>query len=368
MRQNKILIASFVLIVLLPVLDNIFHISPVKVLFEKRSPVTLPPLPKTFLEAEKFCQKFENFFNDNYGFRKTLIKSNSRLMDEVFGESVNVRTLIGKDGWLFFENHKSLLDAVGKAEISDELVASGVRVFGENWQKMRAKKIEYLLVIASDKETIYSDFLPEYITPKGPHRLDKFLAALKKKYPDFPVLDLRPTLLEAKKNEIIYHKTDTHWNMRGAHYGYLEIMKMLKIASHPRSEFTNKEDEMFLGDISMIGGIDAKNLNYDLVANFKKTAVPVGVLEVERKKFKEFESFAAEDKNLPVLFVERDSFFNNLQPLVNEHFSQSFYIKGLACGVNDEIVASRRPNVVIQEFIERNIENILTKCETDEKK
>jgi alginate O-acetyltransferase complex protein AlgJ len=368
MKQSKFLIASFGLILALPLLDNIFHFSPVEVLFEKRSPVSLPPLPKTFLEAEKFSKKFENFFNDNYGFRKTLIKSNSRLMDEVFGESVNVRTLIGKDDWLFFENHKSLLDAVGKAEISDKLIASGVRAFGKNWQKMRSQNIDYLLVIAPDKETIYSEFLPDYIDPKGPHRLDKFLAALRKKYPDFPVLDLRPTLLEAKKNEILYHKTDTHWNMRGAHYGYLAIMKELKIAPHLRNEFTNKEDEMFLGDISMIGGIEAKNLNYDLVANFKKTAAPAGVLEVERKKFKEFESFAAEDKNLPVLFVERDSFFNNLQPLVNEHFSQSFYIKGLACGVNDEIVARRRPNVVIQEFIERNIENILTKCETDEKK
>ena len=71
MRQNKILVASFVLILLLPVLDNIFHFSPVEVLFEKRPPVTLPPLPKTFLEAEKLVSlsslpKFiERFWGQN---------------------------------------------------------------------------------------------------------------------------------------------------------------------------------------------------------------------------------------------------------------------------------------------------------------
>src|SRR3989338_6714146 len=75
---------------------------------------------------------------------------------------------------------------------------------------------------AADKTSIYPEFLPNYIKVSNKnHRIDKFIKILRKKSADFPLLDLRPILLEAKKNEIIYHETDTHWNARGAHYGYV---------------------------------------------------------------------------------------------------------------------------------------------------
>lgn len=363
MTRNKLLIFIFSLILILPLLDSIFHFSPVKDLFEKRLPVAAPPVPKTFAEAKEFPKNFEKFFNDNYGFRKSLISLNSWISDNVFDESPDARAVIGKDGWLYFDNHNSLLDATGRAELSDELVARGVKSFGENWQKMRARNISYLLVIAADKSTVYPEFLPDYIKPQGQHRIDKFLTALTKKYPDFPVLDLRPILLAAKKNEILYHQTDTHWNKRGAHYAYIEMMKMLKIVPHLRGDFSNKEDGKIRGDISDIMNSSAENIDYSLVPKIKVTAARNKSVEIELKTFHRVHVFDNENPNLLRIFVYKDSFFGELTEVVSSHFSRSIYVNEFPCDLNWEILKNHRPNVVIQEFWEGRVEVVLSQCQ-----
>lgn len=363
MTRDKFLIFIFFVILLLPTLDSIFYFSPVKNLFEKRLPVEAPNWPKNFEEIKKLPQNFENFFNDNYGFRKTLILANSRLMDKVFDESPDSRALIGKDEWLYFDNHNSLLDAQGKAEISDELVELGVESFAKNWHEMRAKKIDYLLVIAADKSTIYPEFLPDYIKPKGPHRIDKFLAALIKKYPDFPVLDLRPILLEAKKKEILYHQTDTHWNKRGAHYAYVAIMNRLKISPYLRQSFENKEDEQIRGDISDIMSSNAKNINYDLTPKFFITSQQYLANDEVMKKFHRPILFKNINQNLPNIFVYKDSFFSELSAMVAQHFSTALFVNEFPCDLKWQILENHAPNVVIQEFWEGRIELILKTCQ-----
>lgn len=211
------------------------------------------------------------------------------------------------------------------------------------------------------KSTIYPEFLPDYIKPSEPHRIDKFLTALRKKYPNFPVLDLRPLLKKAKENEIIYHKTDTHWNMRGAHYAYVEIAKKLNIKPHLRNDFYDKEDTEFVGDISDIMNSKAASIDYNLEpkfkTKFKQNAIPESAKSFHRPYF-----FTNENKSLPAIFVYKDSYFANLSGLVSEHFSQSVYVNEFPCDINYEIIKNFHPNVVIQEFWEGRIEVVLNQC------
>jgi hypothetical protein len=362
MRRNFFIIAAFALILALPALDGIFHFSPVKDLFEKRLPVEKPSLPQNFSQALEYPKNFEKFFDDNYGFRKTFVSLNSKIMDKVFDESPDARAVVGKDGWFYFDNHNSLLDAVGKATLSDELVERGVEVFAKNWQEMRAKNIDYLLVIAADKTTIYPEFLPTYLQAAPPHRIDKFLDALKKKYPDFPVIDLRPILLAAKKNEILYHQTDTHWNRRGAHYAYVEIAKKLGIKPNLRSKFEDKEDGFFRGDISDIMGVETQNVDYDLLEKFPIKIVNLETTPEEKSRFHKPMFFQNSDKNLPVIFVYKDSYFGNLLKFISTHFSRSYYVNEFPCNLTYQRFANYKPNVVIQEFWEGRIEVVLNSC------
>jgi len=359
MKKNRFLIIVFTILLLLPALDVVFHFSPVKDLFEKRLPVKKPQ----FSFSSEYPKNFEKYFNDNYGFRKTLIFLNSQITDKIFDESPDSRAIIGKEGWFYFDNHNSLLDAVGRATLSDELIERGVKSFYHNWQKMRAKNINYLLVIAADKSSVYPEFLPRYMKYSSSHRIDKFLEALKRKHPDFPVLDLRPILFEAKKHEVLYHQTDTHWNRRGAFYGYAEIMKKLGIEPHSREDFLNKEDEMISGDISEIMNSNATNLNYDLVPNFQNKSQRISVLPLKLAEFHKPYFFVNKDKNLPIIFVYKDSYFSDLSHFVSEHFSQSFYANEFPCDLNYKTIKNFHPNVVIQEFWEGRVEVVLSQCQ-----
>lgn len=360
--QNTFLILIFTLILLVPTFDDIFHFSPVKDLFEKRKQVEKPQSPKSFSELKSYSKSFEEFFNDNYGFRKTLILWHSKIMDKVFNESPTARVAIGENGWFYFDNDNSLLDAAGKADLNDDLIDRGVESFAKNWFSLKKNNIEYLLVIAADKSTVYPEFLPDYIKPSNNHRIDKFLAALKKKYPDFPVLDLRPILIKAKEKEVVYHKTDTHWNKRGAHYGYVEIMKKLNTQPHLRKEFADKADEYMRGDISDMMGSDVQNLNYDIESKFKMISKRSKASEKEEKQFHHPTVFVNQNKNLPNLFTYHDSYFGDLFWLTSEHFSDSFYINEYPCEINLEVIKKYRSNVVIHEFWEGRIEVILKSC------
>lgn len=368
--QNLFLIIIFALVITIPTLDSIFNFSPVKDLFEKRRPVEKPLPPESLADLKTYPRKFEAFFNDNYGFRKTLIYWYNRITDKIFDESPIARVSIGKDDWLYFDNNDSLLDAEGKAPLGEELIEKGIKSFYRNWQSAKNQGVEYLLVIAADKSTIYPEFLPDYIKPANNHRIDKFLTALKKRYPDFPVLDLRPILLKAKEKEIIYQKTDTHWNRRGSQAAYVEMMKELgkrniqnaNFKPRLRKEFADKADQYISGDIADMMGNGATNLNYDVTPKFKLTAHPVDISEEEKKFFHRPTSYVNSNKNLPRLFTYQDSYFGDLFEFVSQHFSNSFYINEYPCDINLEIIKKYHSNVVIQEFWEGRIEFILQGC------
>lgn len=361
-KKNIFLICAFCFILLIPLFDNIFHFSPIKELFEKRLPASLPSLPQNLDEAKNFSKNFENFFNDNYGFRKTLIFLNSKIMDNVFNESPSSRALIGKDEWLFFDNQKSLLDAQGLAKIDENKLQFAAKIFVQNWHKAQKNNINYLLVIAPDKTTIYPEFLPDFIKYSNKdHRIDKFIVALKTEDKNFPLLDLRPVLLEAKKQEIIYHKTDTHWNRRGAHFGYVEIMKKFYQPFHSRADFVDVEGEI-KGDISDIMNTDAKNIDYSLEEKYEKNFSQQDPTKAELAQFHKPVFYKNHNKNFPILFVYKDSFFDNMMEFFSADFSQTYFVNQFPCNLDFSVFQKYHPDFVIQEFWEGRIEEVIANC------
>ncbi len=360
MNQNKFLVIFFILILLIPSLESVFGFSPIKELFEKRNALSKPE----FSWSKSYPAEFQAYFNDNFGMRKTLIYLNSFISDKIFSESPDSRAVIGKEGWFYFDNRNSLLDAAGKVDLDPILIERGVDIFYKNWQFLKSKNIKYLLVISPDKSTVYPEFLPDYIKPVSHKRIDKFINALTAKYPDFPILDLRPIMLEAKKNEIVYHQTDTHWNRRGSHYGYVAIMKKLGAKPHPRSQYVEVVSGDIRGDISDIMGLKNTNPDLNLVAKFNQSSSQVSpdIYPQEIRQFHRPVLFLNKNKNLPRLFVYKDSFFSNLFDYVSEHFSWSLYVNEFPCDLKFDSIKKFHPNSVIQQFWEGRIEEVLKNC------
>lgn len=362
-KYNIFLILAFFLILTIPTLDLFFKISPIKELFENRILKTKPENPKTIAEFKNYPKNFEEYFSDNYGFRKSLISFNGKIQDKIFNVSPSARAFFGKDNWLFFDNKNSILDFTGLATIDENKIQIAANSFIKNWQKLQKENIQYVLVIAADKSLIYPEFMPDFIKYNSKnHRIDKFLKILQEKSPNFPVIDLRKKMLEAKKNEIIYHKTDTHWNRRGAHYGYETIMKKLNLKYQSRKNFFEISENFYKGDISNIMNLELRNIDFDLKPKFQKKYKLGKIDENYSKKFHKLTFFTNKNKDLPILFVYKDSFFDNMQEFFAQNFSKSYFINEFPCEIDMKIIKEFKPNVVIQQFWEARIEDVVNQC------
>jgi hypothetical protein len=369
LNKNKIFIFIFILIILIPSIDNIFNFSPVKQMFEKRLPKNFPDSPSQFSQFKKYFFDLEQFYNDHYGMRKTLITIHSVMMDKIFDQSPDSRAIIGKDDWMFFDNHNSIIDSMGLIKLDQNKIDLLVKNFINNHNNLKKLGIEYLVIIAPDKSSIYYDYLPDFIKRSNDknHRIDQFLKRLKLSDSSFPIIDLRPVLQNAMKKEIIYQKTDTHWNRRGAHYAYVEIFNFLAKKNFiyqpkTRDNFIDKADEQIRGDIADIMGIDKTNLNYDLTAKFKLNSKSIDIDDKTKKLFHNPVFYENTNKNLPILFAYKDSFFADLYWLVAEHFSYLYSANENHCKLDLKKIIKYKPNLVIQEFWEGRIELIIDKC------
>ena len=144
----------------------------------------------------------------------------------LFGQ-LPVAVVEGNDGWLFYRS-----EAMGEPGL-DDFVGQIVPTSGEiaRWRaaitarraRLGARGIAYVVAIAPNKHTIYPDHLPLALrSHQGISRLDRVVAAFAGEVGGF--LDLRPALLAARGRELVYHRTDTHWNDAGAYAAYSAIV------------------------------------------------------------------------------------------------------------------------------------------------
>ena len=123
---------------------------------------------------------------------------------------------------------------------------------------LNSKNIEFFLVIAPNKNSIYEEKLP-YSLSKQQTKIDQLKAHLKSKL-NFDLIDLRPTLITHKAKGLLFLKTDTHWNEYGAFLGYQKTMEEINmhfdIEPAKLSDF-NQTNHWKQGDISvMVNNMD----------------------------------------------------------------------------------------------------------------
>jgi hypothetical protein len=100
------------------------------------------------------------------------------------------------------------------------------------------------------------------------------------------------------------------------------------------------------------------------VPKFEKNFYSVEVAKEDLARFHRPLAFANYNKNLPVLFSYKDSFFGDLTDFIYEHFSYGFEVNEFPCDLNYETIKKYRPDVVIHEFWEGRVEMVLEQCKS----
>lgn len=315
--------------------------------------------------------------------RRTLIGQYGWLRRTLFG-LYPPRVVPGTEGFYFYNSEASkdgptTQDFRGQVQPNRETLASWQRVLAARQAWLSARKIEYLLVAAPNKHTIYAEHLPpEELRRRGGRvRLDALIEILDTTEPKplaWPLLDLRPLLLARKSSGLLYHKTDSHWNQLGAFYSQQAIIERLR-AHHPALrplelssfsvETTPHRGDLLHMDVLFEGYMEPAPFlrpKHDLPARFaasgetvltRDRAVPVSFDRWGEAPLGGSCITVHPDASLPSAIIFHDSYMVSLMPFLAQHFRRAVFVWG---EFDPALVERERPELIIHEKVERYLD------------
>jgi len=166
----------------------------------------------------------------------------------------SLRWFQGKDNWLFLGNafDRTIEKLTLAIKPNQVLLGETTKRFDLLASTAENSGTHVALLIGPSKPSIYSEYLPAQIVLSKTRYLDFFLQKLNG-IQNLTVFDPTKTLIKAKDgSQLLYYRTDTHWNDRGAFVAYQGLLERLDIEI-PKVEF--KAAPFRQGDLLSISGI-----------------------------------------------------------------------------------------------------------------
>ena len=192
-------------------------------------------------------------------------------------------------------------------------------------------------MLVPDKERVYGEYYPDGYTKVNEQAKIEQVYEFVRKYTDIPVVYPIKALEKAKKDHVLFYKTGTHWNHRGAYVAYLEMMKMLK-KDYPELRVLKESDfniaPQFSADEDVANalGLDAKStfpkedMTYDVFELKKPTTTVVHEFVNKKLKIETFDYVSSNPaKKLKAIFYA-DSQFLRMSWYVAESFKKMQHI------------------------------------------
>ena len=175
-------------------------------------------------------------------------------------------------------------------------------------------------------------------------------------------MNLLPALQAAKGGDRLYHRTDTHWNQRGALVGWLQLAEWLGRV-RPGFVVPSRDDYVFSSEVTsgrdlpeMIG------LGHMLTEEVleAQSRIPTRFRVVEPPGVGEAYDQARlvtehPDDSLPRMVIVRDSFATGLVPFVAEHCRRCVFL--WQKDVDRDVVLAERPDIVVHQIVGRRFQN-----------
>ena len=366
---ERVVIVAFVAVLALPGVGTIAGLDLERVQGENREELAgFPGLALDWQALVAFPNGFTRYFEDHFAFRARLVRWQAAARFLALRISPAPTVIRGCDRWLFYADDGAVEDYTVSAPLSagDLEVWRATLQHTQDW--LQSRGVAYLFVIAPDKHVIYSEFMPASIHRlREVSRIDQLVEHLRA-YSTVRVLDLRPSLLAASRRERIYHRTDTHWNDRGALVAYQQIMewfgaedglKSLGMKASPRSAFDAREVLVPGMDLAGMMGLGDVLTETDLTLSPRRPRVAQVVEPLHPDPYGIEARLVTErsDPQLPRAVVFRDSFGSALIPFLSEHFSRAVYL--WQYDVDPGVIALEHPQVVIQEWVGRRLSTLL---------
>jgi alginate O-acetyltransferase complex protein AlgJ len=328
---------------------------------EQRKPFVAPPVTSGALATGGWQRDAEREIADAFPLRRQLITGYDYAKYVWLGDVGSTSVIRGRDGWLFYgAEERDYLE--GKPTDAD--LAHAAAVYAERSAWCARRGIPYVFVLVPNKSTIYPQYLPQEIRRPTATAVDRLLPLLRAR--GVHVVDTRQALLDASRHGEVYTRGDTHWNDAGAYAAYRVVVAALQRAHvpihdkiAPSSIVARQRADS--GDLLRLAGVANAMTNQWLDYDFPHRAHEITALsypnDPDAAAFGYYTS-AVDDPSRPKIVAFGDSFLAGLRPFLAEdarRFVALDHHSVQGPQFDRAAVAAERPNVVIQELVERSL-------------
>lgn len=342
--KYKIFTAAFLLLCLFPAVGMLF-LPPTQAAGNER----LTPVPQLQREDGSWNPEVlvqaTDYIADHFALRQEMVTANAWLHTKLLASSPATDVIYGKDGWLYYE--KTLNDYRNQATLTEQEAQQIAQMLAEMQAFCQARGARFLFTIAPNKNSLYPEQMPErYLQSDSPgnyERIKPWLMEYGIHYADL-------FTFMSEQDEILYHKTDSHWTNRGAALAHDFLMQTLGL---PYTAF---------GDAPYVVQKTHRGDLYEML-------YPKGTALEEQQQYQTGFSYVREPRSAEDILIQttspaaqnghlllfRDSFGNALHPFLAEDFATATITRQMPYPLG-QVQAG---DTVIVEIVERNLPNIL---------
>jgi hypothetical protein len=352
--SSAILSVCFLLILVLPVAENLLHFGPQIGLAEKRRLQKYPVFKWELKAILSYPSGFEAAFNDRFGLRGLLVRSQALAKYYWLHISPSPQVILGRNGWLYLAS--SIDEFRGITPLRRIRIKQWHKEFRAKKAFLAARGIQYLIVVAPNKETVYPEFLPERITQL---RQKLYMDDLLNSLPANPHLDIGR----------LYLQTDTHWNQLGAAIASDAIIDRLSSwfpelePRKNRNAFQTSMRKSGGGDLARLMGLEDRLREETIVVPKASQPLRPAALRSGTKIKGTFSQQVVElagGKQRRQAIVTGDSFTGKLYLFLPAHFRRTLNIRPLVSYKDpffQSIIETEKPDVYIELVVDRHLAN-----------
>jgi hypothetical protein len=330
---------------------------------ENRVLASRPEAPNSAQEFRRFRKRVDSWIADRFPARPHLIAAlnRARMLARVSGSP---RVLVGRDGWLFFDNGEHLIATRGP-QPDNEVTAQWLARLAARTEYLRARQTPYLVLTPPQQEAVYPEFAPEWHR-LNPNRRAAHYARLASQTGLGDVIYLYEPMMAAKAQGLpVYTRHDTHWTGQGAWVGYTVLMRRLKALG-----VTNEDPRPISAFREMRPGHENKPRNLALMLGvasyvnirYLELGDPVSEARLSTTWLQGEENWVRPrvidtgEVGKPVLLMTMDSFSNALLPFLYTHFSRIVLAHNQDGAWREDLIETYDPDVVVLEVVETGID------------
>lgn len=330
--------------------------------FDENRRLSRPPAWPTSLSGlGAFRKQADAWVADTFPPRTLLIAGLNRVR-LALGVSGSKRVIVGRDGWLFYDDSSQLGGARADPPWGWSHTRTWLAHLAGRTEWLQARGIPYVVFVAPLKETVYPDRGPWWLTGAAPdHPAARMPTLVDLTQAGVLVSPSRELAAARGAGLPLYSRHDTHWTGYGAYVGYRALMARLHAmglteAPRPMSDFTPRQPPTFdqtprdlarmLGVASLVD-VQSPEL-VDLASLQQARTVWLTPIQVWNKPH----IIETGEVGKPVLLITVDSFSNALLPFMYRHFSRIIVVHNDAGSWREDLVEAYRPDIVVLEVVE----------------